>query len=87
MPVILGIGGALGLLIIGAGVGFYVSGKRKQKKILTLLQESTLDLGIDLVCLVCRCTAFCTPYETTGRALVFELQRAFDRRYLNNALF
>lgn len=47
--ILIGIGAALGLIVVIAGFAVYISGRRKKIKLLQMLQESTVDLGIDLV--------------------------------------
>jgi hypothetical protein len=49
--ILIGVGAAIGVAVVGVGVAVYVSGRRKKTKLLMMLQESTVDLGIDLVCL------------------------------------
>jgi O-antigen/teichoic acid export membrane protein len=48
--ILIGVGAAIGVAVVGVGVAVYVSGRRKKTKLLMMLQESTVDLGIDLVC-------------------------------------
>lgn len=46
--ILLSAGAGIGVLFAIIGGAFYISGRRKHKKVMQLLQESTVDLGIDL---------------------------------------